>query len=97
MPINQAALEKVKAAKMRGESFAMVFESFGAILDVTGAAEASMTFDYQHDDIEVKPGDLIPFVTVGLRQATIKKFAADEVLERADGAEEEATDNRLPP
>ena len=47
------------------------------MLGLTGAAETSMTFDYQHEDITVEPGDLIPFITVGLRQATIKQQPAE--------------------
>jgi len=84
VPINQAALEKVHTAKINGGSLAMVLESIGAMRDLTGAAETSMTFDYQHDDIKVEPGDLIPFITVGLRQATIKNFSTDEASEAAD-------------
>ncbi len=71
MPINQASLAKVREAKMSGASFAKVVETLAATLLLTGAAETSMSFDYQFKDIEVKPGDLIPFITVGLRQATI--------------------------
>ena len=44
--INPSALEKVKTAKMRGESFATVLESLAATLELTGAAETSITFDY---------------------------------------------------
>ena len=82
MPINQAALAKVREAKMNGESFAKVALHIGGLLELTGAAESNLTFDYQHDDIEVEPGDLIPFITIGLRQATIPiakvKFEAEE-------------------
>ena len=70
--INQAALEKVKTATMRGDAFAKICEGLDQMLDVTGAAETHVTFDYQHDDIEVKPGELVPFITIGVRQATIK-------------------------
>jgi hypothetical protein len=72
MPINQAALSKVRDAKTSGKGFASVLEGLAATLILTGAAETSMSFDYQHEDIEVVPGDLIPFITVGLRQATLK-------------------------
>ena len=75
--VNKDALAKVKTAKMRGESFATVLESLATTLDLTGAAETSITFDYQHDDIEVERGDLVPFITIGLRQATIKESKND--------------------
>ena len=76
--INPSALEKVKTAKMRGESFATVLESLATTLELTGAAETSITFDYQHDDIEVERGDLVPFITIGLRQATIKTLLGEK-------------------
>jgi hypothetical protein len=75
--INEKALDKVRTAKMTGESFAKVAEALDTTLAMTGAAETSMTFDYQHDDIEVVPGDLIPFITIGLRQATLKLPSVD--------------------
>lgn len=78
--INKAALEKVKTAKMKGESFATILEDLNLTLDVTGAAETSITFDYQHDDIKVERGDLIPFITIGLRQATMKIAIEDEKI-----------------
>lgn len=87
MSINQAALKKVRAAKMNGGSFAMVLEDIGRMLDLTGAAETSMTFDYQHDDVTVESGDLIPCITLGLRQATIKQLSADEAQEKSDPGE----------
>ncbi len=49
--INKDALEKVKTAKMKGESFATILEDLNLTLEVTGAAETSITFDYQHDDL----------------------------------------------
>ena len=85
--INQAALNKVKEAKMTGESFAMVLESVGSMLALTGAAETSMAFDYQHEDIKVERGDLIPVITIGLRQATIKHQSTEEVQAKADEAD----------
>ena len=88
--INQAALQKVKDAKMDGTSFAMVLESIGGMLDFTGAAETNMTFDYQHKDIEVEHGDLIPFITIGLRQATQPQLSVEELQQQAEAAEKDA-------
>ena len=72
--INEAALQKVKDAKMSGKGFAIVMATLGETLALTGAAETQMSFDYQHKDIPVEPGDLIPFITIGLRQATIQQM-----------------------
>jgi len=90
MLINEAALQKVKDAKMSGEGFAMVMATLGETLALTGAAETQMSFDYQHKDILVEPGDLIPFITIGLRQATIQQRAVEEVEKMMKTAEGEA-------
>jgi len=72
LKINEEALNRIRAAKMTGDSFAKVAQTLMDALAVTGAAETNVTFDYQHDDINTEPGDLIPFITIGLRQATLK-------------------------
>ena len=56
----------------RGMDIATIIEGLAQMLDVTGAAESHVTLDYQRDDIAVKPGDLIPYISIGIRQATIK-------------------------
>lgn len=70
MSINPAALEKVRTATMRGESFVTVLESLAKTMLLTGAAESSLTLDYRHKDIQIKDGDLIPIITIGLRQVS---------------------------
>ena len=77
MPVQKEALEKVRTAKMTGENFATVIGTLATSLELTGAAETHLTLDYQHDDMEVKPGDMIPVITIGLRQATIPTHLAD--------------------
>jgi hypothetical protein len=73
LKINEQALNKVRqATRMNNESFVKLAKSLEQTLELTGAAETSLSLDYQHDDVEVVPGDLIPVITVSLRQATIK-------------------------
>lgn len=83
LKINEEALDKVRQAKMSGKGFAMVVETLMEALALTGAAETSLTFDYQHDDVKAVPGDLIPFITVGLRQATVKMPIVDHGEDKA--------------
>jgi transcriptional regulator of acetoin/glycerol metabolism len=95
MQINAAALQKLKDAPMTSKHIVMVAEAIGGVLEVTGASDTQMTLDYQHPEIKVKHGDLIPYLTIGLRQATVPQLTADEAQERADAAdakvEQEAT------
>jgi len=72
MKINEQALDKIRQAPMTGESFVKLAESLMGTLELTGAVETSLSLDYQHDDVKVVPGDLIPCITLSLRQATIK-------------------------
>lgn len=73
MPINQAALERVKGAKLRPEKVAAILEQLAAVLDVTGAGQTQLNLDYQDPKDSVEPGDLIPYITIGLRPATEDK------------------------
>lgn len=78
LKINEQALAKVQQAKrMNSDSFVKLARSLETTLELTGAAETSISLDYQHDDVEVVPGDLIPVITVSLRQATIKLPTVD--------------------
>jgi hypothetical protein len=62
---------------MSGGSFVKLAKFLESSLELTGAADASISLDYQHDDVEVVPGDLIPCITLSLRQATIKMPTVD--------------------
>ena len=73
MKINEPALDKLRqATRMNSESFVKLSQSLETTLELTGAAETSISLDYQHDDVKVVPGGLIPVITLSLRQATIK-------------------------
>jgi hypothetical protein len=73
MPINPAALERVKGAKLRPEKVAAILEQLAAVLDVTGAGQTQLNLDYQDPKNSVESGDLIPYITIGLRPATEDK------------------------
>ena len=69
MPVHKEALEKVRTAKMTGETFAMVIETLVTSLELTGATETSLMLDYQEPGMVIEAGDLIPSISIGLRQA----------------------------
>lgn len=70
MSVNKEALEKVRTAKMTGESFATIIGTLATSLELTGAAETSLLLDYQGASMVIEEGDLIPSISIGLRQAT---------------------------
>jgi len=74
MPINQAALERFRGAKLRPEKFAEIMEAICSVRDTSAASDAvsHLNLDYQDPDDEVQPGEMIPFITIGLRQATVE-------------------------
>lgn len=70
MSVHKEALEKVRTAKMTGESFAKVIGTLVTTLELTGATETSLMLDYQEPGMVIEEGDLIPTISIGLRQAT---------------------------
>jgi hypothetical protein len=74
MPIHEEALGKLQAAdKLCAQTFVMTMEQILGIRDQMGCpGDAQITLDYQGAGMEVKNGDLIPFITIGLRQVVIE-------------------------
>jgi len=73
MPINKEALNQLKSAdKLCAQSFVDTMEHMFNIKNAMGApGDAQITLDYQGSDMEVKNGEMIPFITIGLRQAIV--------------------------
>ena len=71
MPINQAALTRLGAATFQAETFVNVMEQMAGMRDALGAGDTTITLDYQEVDAVVLEGDMIPYITIGLRQANV--------------------------
>ena len=71
MSINPAALERLRAATFGAKTFVEVMEQMSLARGQFGAGDVSLTLDYQTDGQPVKAGDMIPYITIGLRQATV--------------------------
>jgi len=72
MPINEASRKRLEAATFKAETFVTVMEQMCASRDALGAGDTSLTLDYQETGAEVKAGDMIPYITIGLRQAVVE-------------------------
>lgn len=77
MPINKEALERIKTAKFGADIFTQILESMCATRDVLGCGDTEFKLDYQSVDTVIEPGDMIPVITIGLREAAV----ADDKIE----------------
>jgi hypothetical protein len=75
MPINKAALEKLQGATFTPQTFIDALENMCSFSDMVGSGDSQLTLDYQVKGEDVQPGDKVPFITFGLRQADISEVA----------------------
>ncbi len=71
MPINEEALGRLKTATFTSTTFAEVMAQICEARDLYGAGDTQLTLDYQSKDTVVKPGEMIPVITIGLRQGVV--------------------------
>jgi hypothetical protein len=72
--INKQALERLKAATFTAETVGEVLGQMDSIRDGFGGGDIDLPIDYQQVGDDVKMGELIPMITIGLRQVnTIDK------------------------
>jgi len=72
MPINEAALEQLRGAIFSSENFITTMEQMLSIQDMMGATgDIQIPIDYQVAGAEVKTGEKIPFIIIGLRNVDV--------------------------
>lgn len=71
MQINEQAMERLKKSSITPEAFCQTMEQICDANNLFGSGDTQLSFDYQGRDIVVEPGDMIPFITIGLRQAVV--------------------------
>ena len=67
--INKQALERLKGATFTPQTIAGLLERLASVIEITGSATSQFQLDYQHATETIEPGDMIPFITIGLRPA----------------------------
>jgi len=73
MQLNQAAMERLKAATFTPETFVEVAKQMTEAQERFGTfAPSQLPLDYQEDGDEVEPGDMIPVILIGIRPATME-------------------------
>jgi len=79
MPINKEALERVRTAKFTAENFVEIMEHMCATRDALGGGDTQFSLDYQSADTVIEPGDMIPVITIGLREPVVSERIEGEV------------------
>jgi len=83
MKINPQALVHVRDAEFSGSSFVQILEQLLNMALLGGSPDTEVTLDWQNADVDPAPGDLIPFITIGLRPAkNLDPAKVDHYLER---------------
>jgi hypothetical protein len=69
--INQQALERLKAATFDARVVGKVLEQMDSIGSVFAGGDIDLPIDYQQAGDDVEAGEMIPVITIGLRQVNI--------------------------
>ena len=89
MPINEAALKQLRDATFDSETFATVLETICDYKDLLGSGDSQMHLDYQVKGAPVKVGEMIPFITFGIRQVDVSEVVdLDEDVSRVKGQDD---------
>ena len=75
MQINEQAMKRLKESSITPEAFCKTMEQICDANNLFGSGNTQLTLDYQSKEVVVQPGDLIPFITIGLRQAIIEEVS----------------------
>ena len=76
MTIHQAALDRLRDAKIGGQGMAAVLQQMAVGVEMFGAAASELQLDWQKADDKVRDGDLMPGVTLSLRPAVVSPEGA---------------------
>lgn len=71
MQINEQAMKRLRESSITPEAFCKTMEQICDANNLFGSGDTQLSFDYQGRDVVIQPGDMIPFITIGLRQAVV--------------------------
>lgn len=69
--LHQASLNRLRAAQMRPEAIATIFEHMAMAVGEMGVAASQYTLGFQRPEDEVRVGDLVPVIVLSLVPASI--------------------------
>ncbi len=79
MQINEQAMKRLRESSITPEAFCKTMEQICDANNLFGSDSTQLTLDYQSKEVVVQPNDLIPVITIGLRQVTVT-LAQEDVL-----------------
>ncbi len=71
MQINEQAMKRLRESSITPEAFCKTMEQVCDANNLFGSGDTQLTLDYQSREVVIEPGDMIPFITIGLRQAVV--------------------------
>lgn len=71
MQINERTRKLLADADFTAEHVVECLDMICRTNAVIGGGDTQLTLDYQDSETVVKPGDMIPFITIGLRQGVV--------------------------
>ncbi|MHC4296425.1 MAG: hypothetical protein ACYS7Y_03910 [Planctomycetota bacterium] len=69
--IHNEALQRIASSTIRPSVIVDTLMALDAALEASGSDSGQVPIDYQDINDEVKEGDLVPFLVIGLRPATL--------------------------
>ncbi len=72
MQINEQAMKRLRESSITPDAFLRTLEQVCEANNLFGAGNTQLSFDYHGAEVELVPGDMIPFITIGLRQPVVE-------------------------
>lgn len=82
MQINEQAIKRLRESSISPEAFCKTMEQICEANNLFGSGDTQLTLDYQSAEVVVQPGDMIPFITIGLRQAVVVETEVEVEVEK---------------
>lgn len=84
MKVTPESIARLAGATFTAETVCRVFGFMEAQCEALGANTTSFSFDFQKPEDIVKPGDLIPVLTLSLRPATPNAPKPEDIVDLAE-------------
>ena len=73
MQINKQALKRLQESSITPEAIVATLEQICNGCNMFDVGGSQLPLDYQNSETKLEPGDLIPFIVIGLRPPTVEE------------------------
>jgi len=77
MQLNEEAKKRIKTSKIAPDVISDTFESMLAQCEVLGSEKAEVKMDYNREGMVIEPGDMVPYIILGLRSVPTEIVEAE--------------------